>query len=206
MLRRVMMANTQFAAQAITFDPAKKHSQVVLSTDQKSASCAFNAAHRYAACTLPKNSGRWQFEMLVDDTGPVTSSGNITIGLMHSTTTPASTYPGFAGGCGLWTRQNAAASRLYAGANEQDYSALPAVSGNILSVGDRLTVAVDFDTKLVAYFKNGVAINSATVAALDPASSGYVPAVKLWGYSAAPTKVSIPSLVSYPVDGYSGWS
>lgn len=207
MLRRIMLAANSGGGssnQIFSFDPSIKSGLISLTSSNKIATCITGGGHYYAGGTSKKNSGKWQFEIEVVQSS-ASSDGNILIGLMPVEISPGDTYPGFAQGYGLWTRQNSPLSRIYSGVSDSTYISLTASSSNILQTGSLCTVAVDFEEKLISVYKDGALISSQIVPSILPSSYWYIPSIKLWGSANYPTSVRIPSSITWPVLGYSGW-
>lgn len=201
MLRRLMMAEGGGGtpAQGFLFNPSAKVPEVTLSSGNVVATTVASN-HNYARCTLPKSVGKWLWEFKVD--AVVSGVGNIAVGLERTAGASGTVRPGMYGGA-LWTRQSAAAVRIYV--DDSNYTAL-STAGNILTPGDIATLTIDFSTKELTIYRNGVLVGSAIVSGIDTSTYSYVPNIKIWGAAGNPTVISIPATISHPVAGFSPWA
>lgn len=197
MLRRLLLADAAAAGAGFSFDPAAKNSVVTLSSGNKSASTTSSGGHFKAFGTGGKNSGKWQFEVLVYALGYDLGVGITSTANAYNEVT----YPSVAGQSCCWSRSGYG-TRLY---NGGVYS-IPTTT--ITAVGDIITVCVDFDAKTALYKRNGSAIGGAaiSISTITPATNVYVPYVALWaGGASQPTTATIQDTLVYPEAGYTQW-
>lgn len=188
------------ASSFIAFDPLKTNVNVALSSANLRAST--NAQpHCKAFCTSPKNTGKWQFEMTV-----VQSGGDVSIGITSSYASFQDTdypYPTGSGGGGtFWSRVSGSYSRIYNGGTYSSPSPLA-----IAKDGDIVTICVDFDSKTMLVKLNNVAVGTGlySISSIDPLSFMYTPFAGLWGSYSRACIVDINAILQYPEDGYAQW-
>lgn len=189
--------------QSFAFNPSDKHANITLSNSDKTASTTSGSGHFWAGCTIPKTSGKWIVEFYID--AMPASTGNIAVGVGAvpgaATPTADTSYPSVRGGPSWWVRKSSAASRFYYSSSSYD-TLTPATDS--FNTGDTVTITLDFATHEVKVYRNGTLIYTKIVVQLGMYASA--PVVKLWGGVGAPATVSIPTIITYPVSGFTAWA
>lgn len=187
--------------QNFSFNPSDKSPSAILSNGNKTASATVGVADFYVMCTVPKSSGKWQFEFTVDSMPPAT--GRVTLGMADSPAT-GNTLGNLSVNTGFdWiVRISAALSRWYNGGTFDTLN----TATESFNTGDRVGFTVDFSTKEVKAYRNGSLILTKTVSTIDTSTHVYAPMVKVFPSTTVPAQVSIPSDILYPVAGFTPWA
>lgn len=194
-------------SQNFTFNPSFTSGSITLSSGNLVASTTTTSSGQNfeSRGTVAKNSGQWQFEFVVTAIGTASTSSFLNIGLEDNTRSfPSSpTFPGFSNSGGLFSRAATPLVRFYT--NSNTFTSITPTTGKIWTTGDIGTVTIDFATKTIDVYRNGVFVYGQVVSAMSSPTTSYAPAIRMGGVAGTPTVITIPTgALTYPVSGFLG--